>query len=127
MLKALEEALKKEKRVLFAYLFGSFVKHPEMANDIDVAVYVKGRFSPFLERKLSTKLSKKLGKEVDVFVLNEKPLLFLSEVFRTGRLIFSRDERRRIKFETEKLREVLDFNKLMEYYDRMRCKRYEAG
>ncbi len=127
MLKMLRKELQSNKKILFAYLFGSFATYPNYARDIDIAVFVNGRISRNFERKLSSSLSKKVKKDIDVFVLNEMPLLFLSEVFRTGVLLFSRNERKRIEFETKKLTEVQEFNDLIEYYNLMRCKRYEAG
>ena len=120
------EVLKKEKKVVFAYLFGSFLssKYP---NDIDLAVYVKGKVDVNFEVRLALKLEKKIGKEFDVFVINDKPTLFLSEVFRRGKLVFLLDENLRAKFETEKLPEVLEYNELIKQFDEKRFEKYGIG
>jgi len=120
------EVLKNEEKVAFAYLFGSFLfgKH---FNDIDLAVYVVGEVDTNFEEKLALKLEKEIGMEFDVFIINDKPTLFLSEVFRKGKLIFSRDEELRVRFETFKLAEVLEYNELMKYFDERRFERYGVG
>ncbi len=120
----LKEELSKHRSIVFAYVFGSFVKYSEYAKDIDIAVFVSGKIRRNFERELSLLLSRKLGKEVEVFVLNDKPLLFLSEVFRNCKLVFSRDERKRIAFESFVLPEIQDFNELIRIYNEARCKRY---
>jgi predicted nucleotidyltransferase len=94
------------------------------SNDIDLAVYVKGRVDVNFEARLALKLEKEVEKEFDVFIINNKPTLFLSEVFRKGKLVFSRDENLRGKFETEKLPEVLEYNELMKQFDEKRFEKY---
>ncbi len=127
ILKTLKKEFRNYEKIAFAYLFGSFVKYPERAKDIDIAVFVKGKIPSKFERKLSLELSKKVRKDVEIFVLNDMPLILLSEVFRTGILLFSRNEKERIDFESKKLTEVQEFNEIIEYYNLMRCKRYESG
>jgi len=58
--------------------------------------------------------------EFDVFVINDKPTLFLSEVFRKGKIVFLRDEELKVKFEMFKLAEVLEYNELMKHFDESR-------
>jgi predicted nucleotidyltransferase len=126
ILRKIAEVLKKEKKVAFAYLFGSFLLN-KYSNDIDLAVYVKGKVDVNFESRLALKLEKEIGKEFDVFVINDKPTLFLSEVFRRGKLVFSRDENLRVKFETEKLPEVLEYNELIKQFDEKRFEKYGIG
>jgi predicted nucleotidyltransferase len=126
IIRKIAEVLKKEKKVVFAYLFGSFLSS-KYANDIDLAVYVKGKVAANFEARLALKLEKEIGKEFDVFVINDKPTLFLSEVFRRGKLVFSRDENLRVRFETEKLPEVLEYNELMRRFDEKRFEKYGIG
>jgi len=124
MLERIREVLKKEKAVLFAYVFGSFVRSKKYAKDIDIAVFVKGKVPPDFERRLALKLERAVGKEVDVIVINKKPTLLLSEILRNCILIFSRDEKRRVKFEMQALREILDYNELIRQFDEKRFERY---
>ncbi len=118
------EVLRRDRRILFAYLFGSFVRNREYAKDIDIAVYVKGKIPLRYEQKLALEIEKNVKKPVDVIVLNDKPLLIIMEVLRTGKLIFSRDEKARVNFETHMLPIIFDFNELMKEYDRRRLERY---
>jgi len=123
ILRKIVEVLKKENKVVFAYLFDSFLSS-KYSNDIDLAVYVKSKVDANFEVRLALKLEKEIGKEFDVFVINDKPTLFLSEVFRRGKLVFSRDENLRVKFETGKLPEVLEYNELMRQFDEKRFEKY---
>jgi len=123
-LKEIEKILKREKAVIFAYLFGSFVRNKKYARDIDIAVFVKGKVGLNFERKLEAKISEKIKRDVEVIILNDKPLLFISEVFRNCILIFSRDEKTRVKYETFILPQIQDFNELMKEYDLKRFERY---
>jgi predicted nucleotidyltransferase len=124
MLSKIRKILKKEKQIAFAYLFGSYLKNPEYSNDIDIAIFVKNKPKLGYELELSLKIEKEIKKSVEIIVLNDKPLLIISEVLRNGKLIFSRDEKSRVKFETENLSNILSFNELMKEFDRMRFERY---
>jgi len=123
ILKKIVEVLKSEEKVAFAYLFGSFLSSKHF-NDIDLAVYVVGKVDHNFEERLALKLEKEVGMEFDVFIINEKPTLFLSEVFRKGKLVFSRNEDLRVKFETFKLAEILEYNELMKHFDERRFEKY---
>jgi uncharacterized protein len=124
MLSKIRKILKKEKQIAFAYLFGSYLQNPEYSNDIDIAIFVKNKPKLGYELELSLKIEKEIKKSVEIIVLNDKPLLIISEVLRNGKLIFSRDEKSRVKFETENLSNILSFNELMKEFDRMRFERY---
>jgi hypothetical protein len=50
--------------------------------------------------------------------------LIISEVLRNGKLIFSRDEKCRVKFETASLSNILSFNELMKEFEKRRFERY---
>jgi len=124
MLQKIRKILKKEKNVAFAYVFGSFLKKPEYSNDIDIAVFLKNKAKANYEMKLSLKIEKAVKKPVEIISLNDKPLLIVSEVFRNGRLIFSRDEKQRVAFETSMLGNILSFNELMKEFEQKRLERY---
>jgi predicted nucleotidyltransferase len=126
MLKKIREILQKEKNVLFAYLFGSYVLLPEYANDIDIAVYLK-RLTKKYEIRLAMKIEKAIKKETEVIALNDKPLIVIAEVLRTGKLIYSRSEKDRVDFETRVLPEIFGFNELMKEFDEKRFERYGIG
>ena len=76
LLEKICEVLRKERQVLFAYLFGSFARNEfRKDSDIDIAVYVKDykKLPLNFEQKLSLKIEKRIGREVDIIVINDKP------------------------------------------------------
>ena len=50
IIESLRRELSKNKKTLFAYLFGSFAKFPRYAKDIDVAVFIKGKIPSDFEK-----------------------------------------------------------------------------
>ena len=117
----------KERQVLFAYLFGSFARNEfRKDSDVDIAVYVKDykKLPLNFERRLSLKIEKRIGREVDIIVINDKPLSILSEILKHGKVIFSRDERERVRFETFMLGEIQYYNEVMKVFDEARLKKY---
>jgi predicted nucleotidyltransferase len=124
MFSKIRKILEKEKNVVFAYLFGSSLQRPEYSNDIDIAIFVKNKPKPGYELEVGLKIEKAVKKLVDVIILNDKPLLIISEVLRNGKLIFSRDEKCRVKFETASLSNILSFNELMKEFEKRRFERY---
>lgn len=96
----LSQELKQNQEILFAYVFGSFVKG-ENYKDIDVAIYVndlsKKRNIVWYPISISVELEKKINKSVDVVLLNKLPDHIIYEVSK-GILLFSRAEDFRIDF-----------------------------
>ena len=110
----LRQELVKEKGVVFAYVYGGFVRR-NFFRDIDVAVWVGEGEDPFYYTvDLSVRLEMELGMPVDMQVLNEAPLPFRYRVFTEGILLFSRDERLRAEVVNSTIREYLDFQFLVE-------------
>lgn len=131
MIEKLREALEKEENVIVAYLYGSRARGDyHEKSDVDIAVLVKSLPSPeenpFYEVDLSLKLSKAISADVEIKVLNDKPLVFLCQVLRHGKLIISKDERTRVKFETSTLDRCIDFRPFLETYNRIRERRMMA-
>lgn len=110
----LAAALAQEEAVVFAYLFGSFAED-RPCEDADVAVFVNESLLSEEERlgfalRLAAALDRILAPEgltADVVVLNEASLgLRLAAV--RGRLLFSRDEARRLRFAEETALQAMD-------------------
>lgn len=121
------KVLEKEPQVLFAYLFGSYAKGTQdKKSDIDVAIYLKDQnlleIDPLYPSRLAIKIEKALAEKrtVDVRVLNDSTLRFKSQVLRYGKLLHSKDEKKRIEFETSSLAEYYDFKPFLEMYDAAR-------
>jgi len=100
IIEILKEVLKKEERVKFAYLFGSFIKKGNY-RDIDIGIYL----SPLPDNvfliisELKYKLSRELIKEginlkaddIDMIILNLTSFKFLNRIFKEGVLILDKD------------------------------------
>ncbi len=102
--------LEKDRRVKFAYLFGSRARgQAGPLSDTDVAVYLDRRINARTYRLyLMEKLAKALRTDhLDLVVLNQAPPLLRHEVIKYGRLLKD-DAARRIPFEAEVIRECLD-------------------
>jgi len=122
------EILSEEDIVQFAYLYGSFLK--DRFNDIDIAVYLKEGVSEkdILEFEIEKGigLSKELGFDVDLRVLNGRKIVFLHQVLRNGKLLFCRDEGKRVEFETEVYSRYLDMKYYLDQYNEIRRERILA-
>ncbi len=123
----IKEVLEKEDEVLFAYLFGSYAKGTQKeGSDIDIAIYLRDdtilERDPLYPSRLGIKIEKNLnGKSrVDVRLLNGSTLRFINQVLRYGKLLHSRDEGKRIEFETSSLARYYDFKPHLEMYDAAR-------
>jgi hypothetical protein len=65
-------------------------------------------------------LEKALGYkfELDVKVLNSSPTYFQYEVIKSGRVIFCRDEGKRVEYEASIISEYLDYKDVLEWFDK---------
>ena len=118
--KKLAMLFESEKRVLVAYLFGSYARGLETPrSDVDIAVLLSEVPERPLEYylHLERELAKVLEMDVDLVFLNEAPPLLKYQVIKYGRLLFSRDERVRVMFEAKSLCEYLDFSRVLRRYD----------
>ena len=122
----IEGVLNRFQEIEFAYLFGSFIDiERAVFRDIDVAVYVSSvsPFSAYEKMKLSLKIGRELEKvirprcEFDVKILNYAPILFQYEVIKTGKVVFSRDEVDRIRYEAKVISSYLDYKETSDWLD----------
>jgi hypothetical protein len=104
----------KKKNIVFAYIFGSFVKC-DRYNDIDFAIFLSdGKISTLEYLNLKRELMDIVSVEVDIVILNEANPLIKHEVFKNGIRIFSRDRELESNFIVHSLFEYEDMKK---YYD----------
>lgn len=97
---AVKNVLEPDDRLVFAYLYGSFIRG-ETFRDIDVAVYLRDpNHNPFqVSSDLKECISRSLrGAGVaadadlfDVAILNSAPFTFLKRIFVEGLLLIDRD------------------------------------
>ncbi len=113
------------KEVDVAYIFGSFLESDEF-NDIDVALLLSEEpgLDPYKGLKFSLRVAGELERqtkprfEFDVRILNIAPVEFQFEVIRKGRAIFTRDESRRIDYESEIISTYLDLKYMYDFLDK---------
>lgn len=119
------------EEIIAAYLYGSFL-YSENFEDVDIGLLIRNRFKPnvMYEAHLAGKLEQifkdtfKVFKPIDVRILNRKPLRFLFSILKNSNIIYSKNDLKRVKFETKVIKEYLDFKPHHEMYDNMRRIRY---
>lgn len=120
------KVLENERDILFAYLFGSYAKGTQNEkSDIDIAVYLIDEEIlekyPLYTSRLAIRIENILDKKkVDVRILNGSTLRFRNQVLMHGKLLFSKDEKKRIEFETSSLAKYYDFKPHIDMYDAAR-------
>jgi len=110
----LEELLKNEKRIQFAYLFGSFVEKLPF-HDIDLSIWVNGLLDKdaiSFSVELSGRLTRQMNYPVDIRILNFAPVPFRFEVVR-GKRIYVRDEQTHSEFLEDTMRRYLDIQPIL--------------
>ncbi|MDI6731634.1 MAG: nucleotidyltransferase domain-containing protein [Candidatus Margulisbacteria bacterium] len=103
--------------VEIAYLYGSFAEGtPRPWSDIDVALIVDDSNTRQSNLDLEMTISKEIDAvgivekhESDVRIINQAPLNYKIQIVQNGKLIYSKNERRRVEFETTVRDEYFDF------------------
>ena len=116
-----------------AYLFGSVARSESgPLSDLDVALLFDG---PSLDAdarlaaaaRCQTILATESSLPVQVSVLNEASPSFVHRVLRDGVILVGADDPRRVSFEARALAEYLDFQPLMDRFDRALMARAREG
>lgn len=127
ILREIKKVIERHEEIIFAYLYGSLAKgEKRKKSDIDIGIFLKEGFKRdvFYECQIALEIEKETKlKNVEVVVLNERPLRFLNQVLRYGKLISSKDEKRRVEFETFITKRYIDFRPYYDEYDKLRMKR----
>jgi len=104
-----------------AYLTGSLSTRASFGHltDIDVAILLMDQIKAdqFLDYQLYflSELAKRLESDaIDIVILNQASLLLKLQVIKYGQILFSRNEKQRISFETKAVMDYLDFKKFDE-------------
>ncbi len=120
------KVLENENDILFAYLFGSYAKGTQNEkSDIDIAVYLIDESiletDPLYPSRLAIKIENiPVKRKVDIRILNGSTLRFRYQILMHGKLLHSKDEKRRIEFETSSLDQYYDFKPHIDRYDAAR-------
>ena len=105
----------------FAYLFGSQAKNEAgRLSDIDIAVYLDEKIDEYKRFDIRLKLIAKAislleTDKIDLVILNDIPLSLPYRVVRDGKIVYCRDELKRIHFEARIMTRYFDRKY---YYDR---------
>ncbi|MBW2039128.1 MAG: nucleotidyltransferase domain-containing protein [Deltaproteobacteria bacterium] len=114
----LKNELSKDKRVVSAFLYGSFLDE-DLFRDIDVGVFIRDTNSlpPLYEFQLGDKLSRALKDAfpVEVRIINEAPVTFLYHVIK-GKLLLCRDEDFCSEFVAIVARKYNDIQPILNHY-----------
>jgi uncharacterized protein YutE (UPF0331/DUF86 family)/predicted nucleotidyltransferase len=101
-----------------AYLAGSLSSRTSFGHltDVDIAILLMDQIKSdqFLDYQLYffSELAKRLESDsIDVMILNQASLLLKLQVIKYGQILFSRDEKQRVMFETKAVMDYLDFKK----------------
>lgn len=117
------EILSRFEEIDVAYVFGSFLESDKF-NDIDVALLISKELDPYKRFKFVMKIARELERaikprfEFDVKILNYSPVEFQHEVLKKGMVVLSRDENRRIEYESKLISTYLDFKGMYEFLDK---------
>jgi uncharacterized protein len=122
-------ALQQRERILFAFLYGSFLAR-ENYRDIDIGVYFEKNTELLEIGSLITDLQQVSKSEVDIIPLNNLYLKNPNMAFRvvsTGEVIFSRDTRALVSFKENSMRYYFDTAYLRKIMNDAFEKRIEGG
>ncbi len=132
LIQALKKILKKDREVLFAYLYGSYATnavHP--GSDIDIAVYIEpSDIKNYVKKQegLTTTLITELHNDhIDLRILNTLPFLLKYKVLKEGVPILINDESARIEFETATMNRFFELKPYLEEYNRMLLLRLQSS
>ncbi|HLZ59859.1 MAG TPA: HepT-like ribonuclease domain-containing protein [Ktedonosporobacter sp.] len=102
-----------------AYLAGALSNRTSFGHltDVDIAILLMDQIqsNQFLDYQLYffSELAKRLESDtIDVVILNQASLLLKLQVIKHGQILFSRNEKQRVSFETRAVMDYLDFKKL---------------
>ena len=102
------------------FVFGSFAKEKlTEESDIDIAVLID---QTKLEKKNHNRLEKEYYdasptfslRPIDIVILNTAPPFLKHQILRTGRVLFDRNRRLRVRFTARAIMEYLDFKPLQD-------------
>lgn len=116
-----------------AYLTGSLAGRASFGHltDVDIALLLMEQIKSdqFLDYQLYffSELSKRLeSNTIDVVILNQASLLLKLQVIQYGQILYSRDEKQRVAFETRAVMDYLDFKRMDEIQNQALARRLQS-
>jgi len=103
--------------IFTVYIFGSFISSRSFSDiDIGVITTIELNNSLEFELELENRLEKAIKYPVDIRVLNQAPISFNQNVFRTGRVIIDKNPNVRADFVSRILKQYFDFSPFQKRY-----------
>jgi predicted nucleotidyltransferase len=119
----LRSALAEHRDIAVAYLFGSVARGTaKPSSDVDVAVLLKTdppRTVDGLCLELEGQLERRLGRPVQLVVLNRASCDLVHRVLRDGVLLLERDPGARVRFEVDARNRYFDLQPFLRRYRRL--------
>jgi len=111
VLERIAALLGEKQNILFAYVFGSYVRENEFA-DIDIGIFVADEIIEGLdlEFKMEDEIQSLVHFPVDVRVINRAPSSFVYRLIKEGRLVNDSAPSRRADFEGLVFKRYSDFS-----------------
>lgn len=115
------------------YIFGSFAKSKKTGeSDIDIAVIVdesklKKRDFELLKKKYYAASPTFSMRSVDIVILNTAPPFLKYQVLKTGRVLFDRNRKLRVKFTERAITEYLDYKPIQDICLKAVAKRFKEA
>ena len=130
LINKLRKKLREEKEVLFAYIIGSYAtgKNNPMS-DFDIALYLEDDKDIFERKLYFNSLITDILKtdEVDIIILNNSSPFFVHHALKNAKLLFSKNEEKRISFLVKNLKEYFDMEYYYQRFKESILKRIEEG
>ncbi len=128
----LKKVFREKEEILTAYLFGSAVtKKNTKLSDVDIALLLTEmnvRDELYFEMDLREDISKIMGNDdFDLVILNKVPLVLRYQVLKSGKVLYSKDEKARIRFEEMTRDMYFDFAPIRNEYYRIFFENIEKG
>ena len=123
-IESIKNYLYERDEIIFAYLYGSFAKETNnKLSDIDIAIYIDENEKPpssyFGYRSdLISEIQKYNKKEIDLVILNDVSISIAYNVFKEGKLLFTKSKKIKTNFHEKIINKYLDFLPLFEVQEK---------
>ncbi|MCM8804996.1 MAG: nucleotidyltransferase domain-containing protein [Candidatus Omnitrophica bacterium] len=120
LIEKLKDRLIEEEEIVFAYILGSYGRnYIGPLSDFDIGIYIEENKEIFEKKIYLNFIITDILKtdEVDIIILNTVSPFFLHHSLKNAKLLFSKDERKRIFFLVKNLKEYFD---MVYYYERFK-------